>query len=145
MLKRTQSTKPVKASQISRNWHLVDVSGKILGREATKIARILQGSHKPTFSANLDSGDFVVVVNAKSVKFSGRKEQEKTYENYSGYPGGRRVRSVPEMRKARPGEIVRHAVSGMLPKNKLRARRLARLFVFPEADHTYGDKFAKNS
>lgn len=145
MLKRTQSTKPVKAAQITRNWHLVDVGGKILGREATKIARILQGSHKPTFSANLDSGDYVVVVNAKSVKLSGRKEQVKTYDQYSGYPGGRRVRSVSEMRAQKPGEIVRHAVSGMLPKNKLRARRLARLFIFSESEHTYGDKFAQNS
>lgn len=146
MLKITQSTKPVKEAQIVREWHLVDVKGKILGREASRIARILQGSGKTSYATNLDGGDYVVVLNAKKVKLTGRKNQEKTYERFSGYPGGRKVRTVAQMRVTNPTEIVRHAVSGMLPKNKLRDPRLGRLYIFPEANHTYGDKFkARNS
>ncbi|MBI1863378.1 50S ribosomal protein L13 [Candidatus Microgenomates bacterium] len=146
MLKRTNSTKSAKEVAIVRRWKLIDVNGKILGREASRIARMLQGTDKATYSPNLDGGDYVVVLNAQSVKLTGRKEQVKTYDRYSGYPGGRTVKTAARMRETRPTELIRHAVSGMLPKNKLRSRRLARLFVFPDANHTHGDKFeTKNS
>lgn len=141
MLKRTNSTRSVSATQITRQWHLVDVGGKILGREASRIARILQGSGKTNYSSNLDGGDYVVVLNAKTVKLTGRKNQEKTYERFSGYPGGRKVRTAAQMRVTNPAEMVRHAVSGMLPKNKLRDQRLGRLYVYAEENHTHGDKF----
>jgi large subunit ribosomal protein L13 len=142
MLKRTNSTKSAKSADIVRNWQLIDVGGKILGRQATRIARILQGTNKATYAPNLDSGDYVVVLNAKTVKFTGKKEAVKTYKNYSGYPGGLRVRTAAVVRATRPTDIVRNAVSGMLPKNKLRSKRLARLFIFPDQNHTYSDKFS---
>lgn len=141
MLKRTNSTKPATVEAVTRNWHLVDVGGKVLGREATKIARMLQGNNKATFAGNIDGGDYVVVLNAKTVKLTGRKNQEKTYDRYSGYPGGRKVRTAAQLRVSNPAEIIRHAVSGMLPKNKLRDQRMGRLYVFPESTHTHGDKF----
>src|SRR3989344_8562508 len=122
-------TKPTKTAEIKRDWHLVDVKGKILGREASGIAQILIGKSKPYFAKNLDCGDYVVVLNAASVRVTGKKEEDKVYTRYSGYPGGLRSRTVREMRVIKPEEIVRHAVSGMLPKNKLRASMLKRLYV----------------
>lgn len=145
MLKLTKATKPAKEAAIVRKWHLIDVNGKVLGREATRISRILQGNNKTSYVPHLDSGDYVVVINAKTVKLTGKKNQEKEYQRYSGYPGGRKVRTAAQMRVTNPKEIIRHAVSGMLPKNKLRDRRLGRLFVFADDKHTHGDKFVKNS
>lgn len=145
MLKRTNSTKPISVTKITRQWHLVDVGGKILGREASQIARILQGSGKTNYSSNLDGGDYVVVLNAKTVKLTGRKNQEKTYERFSGYPGGRKVRTAAQMRVTNPAEIIRNAVSGMLPKNKLRDTRLGRLYIYADENHTHGDKFSDKS
>ena len=137
-------TKPTKTAEIVRNWHLVDVKGKTLGREATDIAQKLIGKSKPYFAKNLDCGDFVVVVNAKEVAVTGKKERAKTYTRYSGYPGGLRKVTLEEYRAQRPEEIIRHAVSGMLPKNKLRASMLKRLYVFKGAEHKFEDKFTKS-
>jgi len=133
-------TKPTKTSEIVRGWHLVDVDGKILGRQATRIAQLLIGKSKPYFAKNLDCGDYVVVINAKKVALSGKKETDKVYTRYSGYPGGLRKMRVEEMREQKPEEIVRHAVSGMLPKNKLRASMLKRLYVFAGNEHKFADK-----
>lgn len=146
MLKRTNSTKSAKDEAVSRHWKLIDVGGKVLGREASRISRMLQGTDKSSYAPNIDGGDYVVVLNAKSVKLTGHKEETKTYDRYSGYPGGRSVKTAARLRETRPTEMIRHAVSGMLPKNKLRSRRLARLFIFPDANHTHTDKFpASNS
>ncbi|OGH12193.1 MAG: 50S ribosomal protein L13 [Candidatus Levybacteria bacterium RIFCSPHIGHO2_01_FULL_40_10] len=134
-------TKPTKTSEIERAWHLVDINGKILGRVAGEIAKLLMGKSKPYFAKNLDCGDFVVVVNSAEVKVTGKKEKDKVYTRYSGYPGGLRKITLGEMRAQKPEEIIRHAVSGMLPKNKLRASMLKRLFVFKGAEHKYQDKF----
>lgn len=134
-------TRPTKISEIKREWHLVDVKGKILGREATAIAMLLMGKGKPYFAKNLDCGDYVVVVNAEDVAVSGKKETDKVYTRYSGYPGGLRKITFSQMRERRPEEIIRHAISGMLPKNKLRASMLKRLYVFAGEEHPYGDKF----
>lgn len=138
-------TKPTKASDIKRNWHLVDVKDQVLGRQAVGIAHKLMGKGKPYFANNMDCGDYVVVINAKDVTVTGRKELLKKYTNYSGYPGGLRTRTLKEVKAQNPSEIITHAVSGMLPKNKLRAQMLKRLYVFADGDHKYNDKFGDKS
>jgi large subunit ribosomal protein L13 len=140
MIKATTSTK---ISQITRDWYYFDVKDKILGRVATEIAHALIGKSKPYFVYNLDCGNNVVVVNAKYVKVTGKKEKEKLYSKYSGYPGGLKQKPLWRVREENPTEIIKSAVLGMLPKNKLRDRLKTRLFIFPEADHPYKDKFIK--
>lgn len=134
-------TRPTKTTEIKRKWHLIDVKGKILGRTATEIAKFLMGKGKPYFTKNLDCGDYVVVINSVDVRVTGKKETDKVYTRYSGYPSGLRKITVKELRERKPEEIIRHAVSGMLPKNKLRASMLKRLYVFAGAEHKYKDKF----
>lgn len=140
MVKITKITKPVKKNEIKRDWHLVDVSGQILGQIAGKIAKLLQGKHKINYVSYLDSGDCVVVVNAAKIKVTGHKGENKFYTHYSGYPGGLKKINLNNLLKKKPEEIIRRAVLGMLPKNKLRKRRAARLFVFPDEKHPYMDK-----
>jgi large subunit ribosomal protein L13 len=136
-------TKATKISEIKREWHLVDIKGKILGRIAGEIALLLSGKSKPNFVRSLDCGDYVVIVNAKEVVVSGKKEEQKKYYRHSGYPGGFRQETLTEVRKRKPEEIIIHAVSGMLPQNRLKAKMLKRLFVFADAEHKYQDKFKK--
>jgi large subunit ribosomal protein L13 len=134
-------TNPTKSKDIKRTWHLIDVKGKTLGRIATEIAKLLMGKSKPYFVPHLDCGDYIVVVNASYVAVSGRKETQKIYMRYSGYPGGAKRKSFSQVRSEHPERIIEEAVSGMLPKNKLRASMLRRLYVFPKESHPYGDKF----
>jgi large subunit ribosomal protein L13 len=136
-------TQPTKISDIQREWHLFDLKGKILGRTATQIAELLIGKGKPYFAKNLDCGDHVVVINAEKVMVTGKKEKDKVYTRYSGYPGGLRKITLSEYRARKPEEIIRHAVSGMLPKNRLRASMLKRLYVFKGVEHKFQDKFEK--
>ena len=136
-----QTTAPTKLSDIKRSWHLFDVGGKTLGRVASEISVVLMGKSKPYFVSNLDCGDYAVVINAEKVKVSGKKELQKRYSRNSGYPGGYREETLMELRKRNPGDIIRFAVLGMLPQNKLQDRMLARLFIFKGAEHTYEDKF----
>ena len=138
MKKFTDSTK---ISEVKRFWHLIDLKGKTLGREATAIATFLMGKGKPYFVRNMDCGDYVVVINAKEVVVSGKKEQKKEYYRYSGYPGGLKKEKLEHLRARKPEEIIRHAVSGMLPQNRLRDKMLTRLYVFIGEQHSYGDKF----
>jgi len=133
-------TKPTKQSNIKREWHLVDANKNILGRISTRIATLLMGKSKQYFVRNLDCGDYVVVVNAAKVEVTGKKELSKKYYRYSGYPGGLKIEGLGKLRQRKPEEIVRHAVSGMLPQNKLRDRMLSRLFVFEGGEHPYKDK-----
>ena len=136
-------TTSTKAGDIKRDWHLIDVKGKILGRAATSVALKLMGKGKPNFVRNLDCGDNIVVINSAHVVTTGRKEKEKLYGNYSGHPGGLKQKALWQVRKEKPTEPMRHAVWGMLPKNKLRARLITRLYLYPEAEHPYKTKFAK--
>lgn len=138
-------TEPTKLSDIRRSWYLINVEGKILGRVSTDIAKILMGKSKPYYVANLDCGDYLVVINAEKIKISGKKETQKKYSRFSGYPGGYKEETLSDLRKRNPSEIVKHAVSGMLPQNKLRDRMLLRLFVFAGANHPYADKFKVKS
>src|SRR5438105_13737995 len=107
-------TKPTTAGMIKRDWHMIDAKEQTLGRAATQIARLLMGKHKPYFVRHLDVGDYVVVINAKDVKVTGKKETQKSYHRHSGYPGGYRSETLAELRARRPEEIVMRAVKGML-------------------------------
>jgi large subunit ribosomal protein L13 len=138
-----KQTKSTKISEIQRHWHLLDVKEKILGRSASDIALLLAGKSKPNFVRNLDCGDFVVVINAATIRVTGNKENDKKYYSHSGYPGGLKIKTVKEIRVDNPTEILRHAVAGMLPQNRLKPKMLKRLYVFPEGTHTYKDKFIK--
>lgn len=133
-------TQATKAADIKRSWHLIDVKGKTLGRVSTEIAKLLMGKNKPYFVRNLDCGDYVVVINAKEIKVTGKKEEQKKYYRHSGYPGGFKVRTLKEVREKKPTEIINHAVKGMLPQNKLRDRMLKRLFIFAGEEYKYQDK-----
>jgi large subunit ribosomal protein L13 len=144
MVNLTVSTKPVKAKEIKREWHLIDASSKILGRLAPEVVKLLQGKHKRNYVPYLDMGDYVVVINAKKLVVSGKKANQKIYTRYSGYPGGLKEISFNKLLEEKPEEILKRAVSGMLPKNKLRKKRLARLYVFADENHPFADKF-KNS
>ncbi|MBU3956836.1 50S ribosomal protein L13 [Patescibacteria group bacterium] len=135
-----KKTKVTKASEIKREWHLINAQGKILGRLASQIAQILMGKDKPYYAPNLDCGDYLVVINAAKIEISGRKRKQKLYRRHSGYPGGFRELTFTQLMKRDPRKIIRYAVTGMLPQNKLRDRRLARLKVFVDDEHPYKDK-----
>ena len=134
-------TEGTKVSDIKRVWHIIDVKDAVLGRSASKIAQLLMGKGKAYFVRNLDCGDYVVIINAKDVKVTGKKEEKKNYYRHSGYPGGFKQETLKELRVRKPEEIITHAVKGMLPQNKLRDKMLRRLFVFAGEEHAYGDKF----
>jgi large subunit ribosomal protein L13 len=126
-----------KLDEISRDWYTVDVADQVLGRVATRIARVLRGKHKAQFTPHMDVGDFVVVLNAADIKLTGQKETQKTYFHYTGYPGGGREISVEKLRLKRPEELIRHAVRGMLPKTRLGRRLISKLKVYPGSVHPH--------
>lgn len=142
MVQLTQSTKPISEKIIMRNWHLIDVRKKFVGRIVPQIVHLLQGKHKTTYVSNLDGGDYVVVINAKEVAISGKKAKTKIYTSYSGYPGGLKSKTFNELIESNPAYIIERAVLGMLPKNKLRDRRMARLFIYAGSNHPYKEKFS---
>lgn len=140
----TQTTKSVPVSTVERVWTLVDIKGKILGRAATEIANKLSGKNKVSYSHNTDVGDYIVVINASQVQVTGRKALSKVYTNYSGYPGGLKKEALGKAVDRIPEQVVRRAISGMLPKNKLRDVRLARLHIYAEDKHPYVARLAKS-
>jgi large subunit ribosomal protein L13 len=121
---KTYSAKP---REIEQSWYLVDAEGETLGRLATEIADVLRGKRKPAYTPHVDTGDFVVVVNAEKVRVTGNKLEQKIYYRHSGYPGGLRQRTLAEQLQRRPEEVIRKAVKGMLPKNRLAAAQLRKL------------------
>lgn len=137
-MSKTYSTK---FSDIERKWHLVDVKDAILGRTSTKIAELLLGKRKPYYVPHLDCGDYVVVINAKGVKVTGKKEKDKVYTSYSGYPGGLKKTSLEKLRQENPEEIIRHAVAGMLPHTKVQKKIMQRLYIFSGESHNFVDRF----
>ena len=120
-----------------RNWLIVDASGQTLGRLATQIANSLRGKRKPTYTPHVDTGDFVIVVNAKKIAVTGNKRQAKRYYRHSGYPGGLRSRSLEEMLARRPEEVIRLAVKGMLPKNRLARQQITKLKIYAGPEHPH--------
>lgn len=131
-------TYSVKASDIKREWHIIDASDEVLGKLATRVARLLSGKHKPLFARNMDVGDFVVIINASKVRFTGNKTRQKMYYRHSQYPGGLRTEKLEELVEKHPERIIEHAVKGMLPRNRLNARMMKRLRIFPGAENPYG-------
>jgi len=136
-------TTPTSTKQITRTWHIIDVKGQILGRAATTIAHTLMGKNKPYFVRNLDCGNFVVVINSAYVAVTGKKEKNKLYTNYSGFPGGLKKKALWQVRNEKPNEVIRHAVMGMLPNNKLRDRLITRLYIYSDDKHPYASKLTK--
>jgi large subunit ribosomal protein L13 len=136
-------THATKANEIKRKWHLIDLKGQVLGRVASKMAQILMGKNKVYFTPALDCGDFIVALNAQDIVVTGRKAKQKTYYRHSGYPGGLKSLTFEQLMAKDPRKVIRLAVKNMLPKNKLRDKRLARLKVFVTEKHDYQDKFKK--
>src|SRR2546428_1703506 len=130
-------TYATKQSQITRSWRVVDADGATLGRLATEVAAILRGKHKATFSPHLDTGDPVIVVNASKVRVTGNKLQAKKYVRHSGYPGGLRSETLEQLLARRPEEVVRRAVRGMLPRNRLGQQMSRKLHGYPGAGHPH--------
>jgi large subunit ribosomal protein L13 len=120
-----------------RNWLLVDAAGQTLGRLATQIADALRGKRKPTYTPHVDTGDFVIVVNAEKITVTGNKRSDKRYYRHSGYPGGLRSRTFAEMLERRPEEIIRLAVKGMMPRNRLARKQLTKLKVYAGPEHPH--------
>ncbi len=135
----TQSykTQSVRANDVRRKWFVIDAEQAIVGRLASQVATILRGKHKPCYTPHVDTGDYVIIVNADKVRFTGNKEDSKLYYRYSGYPGGLKSRSVRTMRAKKPEHLVRHAVKGMLPKGPLGRQMLSKLKVYATAEHPH--------
>lgn len=130
-------TYSVKAGDIKRDWRVIDASGEILGRMAADVARLLMGKHKPTFSRHLDTGDYVVVINAAKIRVTGNKLKDKIYYRHSGYPGGLKEVTLERMLKKNPARVIEHAVKGMLPKNRLGAQMFKKLKVYAGEAHPH--------
>jgi len=126
-----------KAKEVEREWHLLDAKDAILGRLATQAAIFLMGKHKSTYSTHMDSGDFVVIVNAEKIEVTGKKEKDKMYRTHSGYPGGFKEKSYQQVKAVHPERILEHAVSGMLPDNRLKDERMLRLKIVVGSKNPY--------
>ena len=132
-----------KVDAIEHNWYVINAEDAVLGRLSTKVAGLLRGKHKPTFTPFFDMGDFVIILNAGKVKVTGQKEFAKEYKRYSGYSSGQRVTSFRQMRENKPEQIIYHSVKGMLPKNKLRDRMLKRLKIYTGNAHNHQAQLPK--
>lgn len=131
------NTLSTRISEVKREWHMIDATNKTLGRLATDVTRLLRGKHKPTFSPSLDTGDFVVVVNAAKVRVTGKKADIKIYYHHSGYPGGLKSNSLAELLQNRPTRVIEHAVKGMLPHNSLGHTQFKKLKVYAGPGHPH--------
>jgi large subunit ribosomal protein L13 len=134
VVQRTYSAKP---TEVNRKWYVVDAEGKTLGRLASTIAATLRGKHKPIFTPHIDTGDFVVVVNAEKIKVTGNKETQKFYYRHSNYPGGLKTQSLKDLRERHPDRILENAVKGMLPRNTLGKAQLTKLKIYAGAEHPH--------
>jgi large subunit ribosomal protein L13 len=122
---------------VQREWYVVDAAGQTLGRLAARVARILRGKHKPMYSPSVDTGDFVIVVNAEKIHVTGRKLDQKIYYRYSGYPGGLKEITLRNLLQRHPTRVIEHAVRGMLPKNRLGRQMFKKLKVYAGPDHPH--------
>ena len=130
-------TYSLKASEIKREWHVIDATDQVLGRLATRVARLLMGKHKPIFSPNLDVGDYVVIINADKVRVTGGKAKQKVYYRHSGYPGGLKAITYDKLMQTNPTRVIEHAVKGMLPHNRLGRAMLKKLKVYAGDSHPH--------
>ncbi|MGA8943668.1 MAG: 50S ribosomal protein L13 [Thermoactinomyces sp.] len=132
-----RTTYMAKPNEVERKWYVVDAKGKTLGRLATEVATLLRGKHKPEFTPHVDTGDFVIVVNANQVELTGKKWTKKIYYRHSQYPGGLKATSAQEMRERHPERIIQLAVKGMLPKGKLGRQQFKKLKVYAGSEHPH--------
>ncbi|MEZ4987984.1 MAG: 50S ribosomal protein L13 [Saprospiraceae bacterium] len=130
-------TKSANPSSVERKWHLIDAEGMVVGRLCTQIASILRGKHKPDFTPHFDNGDYVIVINAEKVRFTGMKMDDKIYLRHTGYPGGQRSLTAQQLMDKKPLSIVETAVKGMLPKTKLGRAQYKKLFVYEGSEHPH--------
>lgn len=134
----TMKTYMAKKGEVVAKWHVVDATDKILGRMATRIATILMGKHRPEYTPHVDTGDFVIVINAANIRLTGAsKPTQRTYQTYSGYPGGQKIVTLAEMLKKKPEKVISEAIRRMLPKNALGHVMLKKLKVFAGPEHTH--------
>jgi len=131
------STYAPKAGDTTRSWYVIDAQDVVLGRLAVEAAKLLRGKHKPTFTPNVDGGDFVIVINAGKVRFTGEKWEDKEYKQYSGYPGGQKITKAKVVLSKKPYAIIETAVKGMLPKTKLGNAMYKKLFVYESSEHPH--------
>jgi large subunit ribosomal protein L13 len=139
----TSKTWNAKPGDVTREWYVVDAEGQTLGRLATRIADVLRGKTKPQYTPHIDTGDFVVVVNAEKIGVTGKKLDQKRYYRHSGYPGGLRSRTLREQLERRPTEVIRVAVKGMLPRNKLASAQLTKLKIYAGPEHPHAAQAPK--
>lgn len=130
-------TKPASAATINREWWVADADGQTLGRFCARVAAILRGKHKATFTPHVDAGDYVIVINSGKIKLSGNKMETKEYEHFTGYPGGRKVELAKDLIKRRPNAMIERGVKGMLPKNRLGRAMYRKLFVYEGSEHPH--------
>ncbi len=137
MKSRSYSTVSVAEKDVKREWFIVDAEGKTLGRMVSKVASILRGKHKPTFTPNADTGDFVIIVNSAKVRLTGKKMTDRPLVRYTGHPGGQRLTTPKELIEKNPNKLIEHAVKGMLPKSSLGRKMFGKLFVYEGAEHPH--------
>ncbi|MEK7595120.1 MAG: 50S ribosomal protein L13 [Patescibacteria group bacterium] len=138
-----QKTLVLKKKDIKKDWHVMDASSEVLGRFATRVATLLIGKHKPSFSANLDMGDKVVIINAEKINVTGRKMVNKKYYKHSGYPGGFKEETLANLLATKPEDVIKKAVWGMLPVNKMRKHRMLDLYVYKGSLHPHKAQIEK--
>lgn len=126
-----------KTEEVTRDWYLVDAENQVLGRIATTIANVLRGKNKPTFTPSVDTGDFIIVVNAEKIALTGNKRADKMYYSHSGYPGGIKSITAGKLLDKKPEDLIKHAVKGMLPKNKLARHMLSKLKIYAGSEHPH--------
>ncbi len=131
-------TPSAKNEEVQRDWHLVNAENQIVGRIASQIAHMLKGKHKPSYTPHVDTGDYIIVINADKVRFTGNKMNDKEYLRYTGYPGGQRSATAKELLEKKPIAIIENAVKGMLPKNKLGRAMFKKMFVYAGSEHPHG-------
>lgn len=136
-MKQEKMTKFVKTEDANAKWYVVDAKDQVLGRLAARIARVIRGKEKPIFTPNMDTGDFVVVINADQVRMTGKRELQKTYFRHSGYPGGVRITAFSDLVVKDPEFVIQHAVKGMLPKNRLGKKLIKKLKVYAGEQHPH--------
>jgi len=130
-------TKSQRKEDVKRSWYIVDAEGEVVGRLASKIAHVLRGKHKPDYTPHIDNGDYVIVINAEKIRFTGNKLRQKEYVSYTGYPGGKRTKTPREILAKKPIFIIENAVKGMLPKNRLGRQMFNKLFVYEGSEHKH--------
>jgi large subunit ribosomal protein L13 len=130
-------TLSAKKEDVDRKWYIIDAEGEVVGRMATGIASVLRGKHKPDFTPHVDTGDYVIIINAEKIRFTGNKLDQKVYIHHTGYPGGQRKVVAKELLQKRPFKIVENAVRGMLPKTKLGKAMIKKMFIYEGAEHPH--------